>query len=171
MSATAVDASAPKRHDEPFKRLIDHIPVAVVMSQEVDGDERIIYANALFESAVGRPFSEFEGKDWLIFNSFTCATGRVPLLGQAILTGEGFLGTFHHAGAEEKLHLLHAYVGRVESPADAESYRLVTLVNVTGRNRSERDTYERLIHDRDMLLREIEHRVKNNLQVITALIH
>jgi two-component sensor histidine kinase len=43
-------------------------------------------------------------------------------------------------------------------------------VDVTDRERAQRDEFERQIRDKDLLLKELQHRVKNNLQLITALI-
>jgi two-component sensor histidine kinase len=50
------------------------------------------------------------------------------------------------------------------------AFRLVALVDVTAREKAQRVELEQRIREKDALLREIQHRVKNNLQMITAFI-
>src|SRR5205823_8310296 len=49
-------------------------------------------------------------------------------------------------------------------------YRIVALIDVTEREKAQREEVARQLRDKDMLLKELQHRVKNNLQLITALI-
>jgi two-component sensor histidine kinase len=58
----------------------------------------------------------------------------------------------------------------IESDDGVENFRIAALVDVGGRERAQIEQFESQIRDRDMLMRELQHRVKNNLQLITALI-
>jgi two-component sensor histidine kinase len=58
----------------------------------------------------------------------------------------------------------------IEDERGVEKYRIAALVDVTARERAQREEFARQIRDKDLLLKEIQHRVKNNLQLITALI-
>ena len=49
-------------------------------------------------------------------------------------------------------------------------FRLVALAEAGQRSEAHHEELERLIEEKDVLLRELQHRVKNNLQMITALI-
>src|SRR6202035_2544940 len=51
-----------------------------------------------------------------------------------------------------------------------ENFRIAALIDVGGPERAQIEQFETQIRDRDMLMRELQHRVKNNLQLITALI-
>ncbi len=49
-------------------------------------------------------------------------------------------------------------------------FRLVALAAVTANDRTDAETASQKLRDKDVLLQELQHRVKNNLQMITALI-
>jgi two-component sensor histidine kinase len=155
---------------DEFKRFLDHVPIAVVISWQVGNNQRIVYANLAFESLTGQPFSEIDGKSWAVLDTFVHEDDPELTLGHAVLSGEDFLGTFRKSGDEEKPLLAQAYASLIEGEEGAESYRIAALVNVSDRERSQREEFERTIRDKDLLLKELQHRVKNNLQLITALI-
>jgi len=153
-----------------FKRFLDHVSIAIVIAWMVEGEQRIVYANHAFESMTGLPVAEIDGKSWSILNCFTHEDDTQLTLEQAVLTGEDFLGTFRKEAEGGKPILAQAYASLIEGEEGAESYRIVALVDVTDRERSQREDFERRIRDKDLLLKELQHRVKNNLQLITALI-
>ena len=51
-----------------------------------------------------------------------------------------------------------------------ENYRIVALVDITDREEPHRAEFEQQLRHKDLLLKEIQHRVKNNLQLITAMV-
>src|SRR5262249_51518413 len=91
-------------------------------------------------------------------------------LGRAILAGEEFIGVFRIETPDTKLTLIEAYVTTIESAESADQFRLAVLVDVTERELSYREQFERHVGDKDLLLKELQHRVRNSLQIITALI-
>jgi two-component sensor histidine kinase len=58
----------------------------------------------------------------------------------------------------------------IENDDGIENFRIAALVDVGGRERAQIEQFENQIRDRDMLMRELQHRVKNNLQLVTALV-
>ena len=66
--------------------------------------------------------------------------------------------------------MVEAYSGLIENEDGTENYRIAALIDVTDRARAEREEYNRQIRDKDVLLKELQHRVKNNLQLVVALI-
>ncbi len=155
---------------DDFKRFLDHVPIALVISWRVNDEQRIVYANLAFESLTGQPVAEIEGKSWSILDVFTHEDDPTLTLGNAVASGEDFLGTFRAEGPEGKPILAQAYASLIEDEDGAESYRIAALVDVSDRERSQREDFEKQIRDKDLLLKELQHRVKNNLQLITALI-
>jgi two-component sensor histidine kinase len=60
--------------------------------------------------------------------------------------------------------------GLIENEDGTENYRIAALIDVTDRERAEREQFRAAIRGKDMLLKELQHRVRNNLQLIVALI-
>src|SRR5919199_334861 len=97
---------------------------------------------------------------------FRTLLDHVPV---AILIGriKGLVERIVYANLEF-LRLTAREPGAVE---DGEpKFRLVALVDVTRRDVAEREELQRQVRERDTLLKELQHRVKNNLALITALI-
>jgi two-component sensor histidine kinase len=89
-------------------------------------------------------------------------------LHHAVLKGGEFLGTFRTD--RPRPLLVEAYSGLIENEDGTENYRIAALIDVTDRALAERDEHVRQIRDKDVLLKELQHRVKNNLQLVVALI-
>jgi PAS domain S-box-containing protein len=154
---------------EEFKWFLDHIPIAIVISRHIGDRQRIVYVNQAFAALTGQTIAGIEGKTWLALDTFKDEDEPQRGLGQAVLAGEDFLGTFRHDHGG-KSGLVQAYASLIENEDGTENYRIVALVDVSERERSQREEFERQIRDKDLLLKELQHRVKNNLQLITALI-
>ena len=154
---------------EEFKQFLDYIPIAIVVSKFFRGDQRICYANKSFETLVGQDMKDCAGKGWSILAGFRGENDSNITLESAMLKGgEEFLGTFR---AEQPRPLVvEAFSGLIQNEDGTENYRIAALIDITDRARAEREEYARQIRDKDILLRELQHRVKNNLQLIVALI-
>jgi PAS domain S-box-containing protein len=152
-----------------FKQFLDHIPIAIVVSKYFRGDQRICYANKASETLLGQDAKDCAGKGWSILAGFKDEHDANVTLEAAMLKGgEEFLGTFR---AEPPRPLLvEAFSGLIQKEDGSENYRIAALIDITDRARAEREEYARRIRDKDILLRELQHRVKNNLQLIVALI-
>jgi PAS domain S-box-containing protein len=154
---------------EEFRHFLDHIPIAIVVSKSFRGDQRICYANKAFATLTGHAIKDCTGRGWSILAAFKSAEDSQASLDAALLQGrEEFLGTF--VLAQSKPITVEAYSGLIENEDGTENYRIAALIDVTGRARAERDEYARQIRDKDTLLKEVQHRVKNNLQLVVALI-
>jgi PAS domain S-box-containing protein len=154
---------------EDFRKFLDHIPIAIVISKLVRGDPRICYANDAFEKLTGRTLADFGGRGWSILDAFRDEDDPTISLGAAMLKGGGdFLGTFK--AEEPKPLTVEAFSGSIEEEDGTENYRIAALIDVSDRARAEREEFARQIRDKDMLLKEVQHRVKNNLQLIVALV-
>lgn len=153
---------------EEFRVFLDHIPIAIVISKLVRGDQRIVYANKAYEGLTGQACKDILGRGWSILGSFSLEDEPQLSFGTALEKGDDFIGTFRRE--EPKLTLVEAYTGIIENEDSGKSYRIVALIDVTERERAQREEFAQRLRDKDMLLKELQHRVKNNLQLITALI-
>ena len=154
---------------DEFKYFLDHIPIAIVISKLIRGDQRICYANRAFETLTGYALADFAGQGWSILAEFRDENDPQLTLHNAMLrAADDLLGTFR--SERPKPLVVEAYAGLIENEDGTENYRIAALIDVTDRARAEREEFARQIRDKDMLLKEVQHRVKNNLQLVVALI-
>lgn len=156
--------------NDRYKQLLDHVPVAVAVSRGVGDAQSIAYVNRAFELLLSVAHADVEGQNWLCLDGYMNEDQPDQTLGQAIRTGEDFLGVFRPVTPRDQIVIVQAYAAVIESDEGVENYRIAALVDVGDRERAQIEQFEVQIRDRDMLMRELQHRVKNNLQLVTALI-
>lgn len=151
-----------------FRRFLDQVPIAIAVS-EITGSEAIIYANPEFERISGHNSAALEGMPW---NTLTGQPERTDVnygMGEAIVALSDFVGTFKVIRDDQEPALVDVYSNVIEDDSAKPCYRLAALVDVTA-HETQKEELDRQIREKETLLLEIQHRVKNNLQMITALI-
>jgi PAS domain S-box-containing protein len=149
-----------------FRQFLDHVPFGVVVAELRPG-EHIVYANLEFERLTGTSAKEIEGKSWGELPLEATETEGDRRLGDAITQGEDYLGVFslqHGDGVPA----IHAWSNVIEDDSGTPLFRLAAVASL--RSAGSAGELESELRDKDTLLRELQHRVKNNLQMITALI-
>ena len=154
---------------EPFRRFLDQVPTAIIVS-EIRGGERIVYANPEFEKLSGQPAAEVEGEPWSVLHGLGDGENTERRLGAAVIDSNDWVGTFQIERATREPALVDAYSNVIEDDDGTPAFRLAALVEVGTHGQAKRQEFEQRIREKDALLQEIQHRVKNNLQMITALI-
>jgi two-component sensor histidine kinase len=91
-------------------------------------------------------------------------------MGAAIMRSTDRVGTFQIEHAVGELSIVDVYSNLIEDEDGTPLFRLAALVDVGAHDALQRQELEERISEKDTLLLEIQHRVKNNLQMITALI-
>jgi PAS domain S-box-containing protein len=155
---------------ESFKEFLDHLPVAIVISRLIGENQRIIYANHAFETLIGMASNQTVGRGWSLLDGYCHEEDARRTLGQAIVSGEDYLGCFVPCVPDERTTRIDVSTTQVQREGETETFRLAALVDVSQRDHAIRQEFEKTLRDRDLLLKELQHRVKNSLQIITALI-
>ena len=154
--------------NDRFKQFLDHIPIAIAVA-ELKPDEHIAYANIEFERLTGQNAIDVFGKDWDIFPVNAAATGDGERLSEAIASRDDFIGTFALEGGDEPV-VVDAWSNIIQDDGGEPVFRLVALAESGRRTNNDETELQAVIREKDTLLRELQHRVTNNLQMITALI-
>lgn len=159
--------------NEQFRRFLDQVPLAIVVSEIRDAaaGESILYANPEFEKLAGVAAGALRGKPWDRLPGAEAEAGSTPRsLGEAIPAGSDRLGIFRIDKDGAPPALVDAYSNLIEDEEGTPAYRLAILVDVGAHGPHQRQEIAEQLREKDIRLLEIQHRVKNNLQMIAALI-
>jgi PAS domain S-box-containing protein len=155
---------------EQFKKFLDQVPIAIAVS-DITSDERVVYANPEFEKLSGLSAARLAKKNWSGLAGTSLSEPNDRPLVEAIVEETDFVGTFRLERSEDgKPVVVDAYSNLIEDDDGRLCFRLVALVDVSAHGEADKQSTEERIREKDTLLRELQHRVKNNLQMITALI-
>lgn len=151
-----------------FKQFLDHVPVAIAVAT-LQGSEVITYANIEFERLTGKRAAEIQGKAWDILpgDAATRTDGRG--LSDAIKGDEDYIGAFD-IDIDDRKTVVDAWSNIIQDDDGVPTFRLVALAESRRDELPEQEELQRQILEKDTLLLELQHRVKNNLQMITALV-
>ncbi len=150
-----------------FKQFLDHVPVAIAVS-ELHPPEIITYANIEFARLTGLAVTEIEGKGWRTLPGIAAAADDERLLRDAIENDADYIGEFR-IDRDTGIINVDVWSNTIEDDGGKPIYRLVALGSVASEVDPEHDA-KAALRAKDHALRELQHRVKNNLQMITALI-
>lgn len=154
--------------EDQFRLALEAAPAGMLM---MDSAGRIVLVNAQIEKLFGYTRSELIGQslEMLLPDRFRAGRSRYP----AGLLADG---SARPMGADEDLFGLRKdgseipiEIGLNPLRTPEGAFVLSSVVDITERKRFEAALQEQL-RERDVLLQEIHHRVKNNLQVISSLI-
>lgn len=150
-----------------FKAFLDHIPVAVAVS-ELQPSEIVTYANLEFQKLTGQEAAQIEGKSWRALPGIASPDGDDRLLRDAVRNDSEYIGVFTIKREADAIDVdVDVWSNTIEDEDGKPIYRLVAMACAPGDERSSR---AEAIAEQDVRLRELQHRVKNNLQMITSLI-
>ena len=152
-----------------FRRFLDQIPIAIVVAA-LKPAERIAYVNPEFERISGVATEAIAGRPWAALRGESIGEETNLELGVRIVTENDLIGTFKLRRPDGDTATVDVYSNIIEDNDGLPRFRLAAMVDVTNHRPERSAELEARIRDKDTLLREIQHRVKNNLQMIMALI-
>jgi PAS domain S-box-containing protein len=149
-----------------FRQFLDHVPFAIAVA-ELSPVEQIIYVNIEFERLTGQVTQVLQGRSWSAVPGRACEDDAPPLC-EAIVQSHDYLGlfTFDYDG---HTRTVDAWSNLIHDDHGAPMFRLIALATAAPQL-ADLTAFERRIRDKDLQLRELQHRVANNLALITALI-
>jgi PAS domain S-box-containing protein len=153
---------------EQFRQFLDHVPVAIAVSR-MRPSERIAYANDAFERLTGQGSGELVGGGWDRLSGRQNRLERPRALSDVLIEDQDYVGVFTLVRGDASI-TVDAWSNLIQDEDGAPLFRLVALVDVAARVGSILDELQEQVLEKDTQLRELQHRVKNNLQMITALI-
>lgn len=151
-----------------FKQFLDYMPIAIAVA-ELQPSEVITYCNLEFERLTGQTAAAIQGRDWRVLPGVAAAPGDNTPLGEAVRRDAEYIGTFTVDHSEGQLDV-DAWSSTIEDDDGVPIFRLLALATTGRRSLDLSEQHGQAVQDKDLLLQELQHRVKNNLQMITALI-
>ncbi len=149
-----------------FKHFLDHIPVAIAVAQ-IEPAEHVVYVNLEFERITGRAAGEIEGKPWTFLPGEASEPSDDRKLGEAVAEEQDYLGVFSIEHESEPVQV-DAWSNEILDETGRPVFRLIALARA--HHCGELAEMGRRLAEKDAMLRELQHRVRNNLQMITALV-
>ena len=151
-----------------FKQFLDQVPFAIAVSK-LNPVERVVYANIQFQTLTGQANANILGGSWEPLLGQAVAPDEARALGRMVSEERDYIGTFLLPHGEATI-TLGAWSNIIVDDHGTPAFRLVALVENGSLGGSVLDELQALVLEKDTQLRELQHRVKNNLQMITALI-
>lgn len=153
-----------------FRRFLDQVPIAIAVSELPGSPEQITFVNRQFESLTGLSAADIVGQSWTVLSALDENGDETSALGIAIIDSNDFVGTFRIERAGQDTALINAYSNVIIDDDDTPRYRLAALVDIGLRELDELEALEQRVREKDLQLLEVQHRVRNNLQMITTLV-
>lgn len=149
-----------------FKQFLDQVPIAIAVS-EAGSSERIVYVNLEFERLSALQAADVICRTWDALDARADGGAACQSLRDAITQEQEYIGAFRFKGQG---CIVDVWSNVIEDDEGVPAYRLVAMAGVVPDVAADRAQTKKQLEEKDTLLRELQHRVKNNLQMVTALI-
>jgi two-component sensor histidine kinase len=151
-----------------FKQFLDQLPVAIAIS-ELTPAEPVVFVNAECARLTGRDQAALLGKSWESFPGKALAPDDARDLSRAVVDERDYAGVFSIQTGRGAV-AADVWSNIIEDDDGTPAFRLVAFVENAALGVSLLDELHARVREKDTQLKELQHRVKNNLQMITALI-
>lgn len=159
---SAEDITAARERENQLRLLSSMVEWSADPMIRMDADYRITYMNPAAENHYGYTLEEVRGKDPAIFNAEENAEEIQREIRATIMAGEVYEGRIRNRRRDGSTYVALLRI----APITDEKGELIGFVDVQRDITSE----QRELENKDLLLREVQHRVKNNLATVVSLL-
>jgi PAS domain S-box-containing protein len=155
-----------KISEQYYKTIFENSGAATVVIEE---DNIISLVNSEFEKLYGYKKEDIEGKtNWMGLVSKEHIPKMIEFHEKRMIDPESVPRNYEFNLIDSTGNIRNIYTTVAIIPGTTKT--LVSLQDITSHNKTENEL-KNSINDKDMLLREIHHRVKNNLQIVSSLLN
>ena len=164
-----IDLTGQKLAESQVQRLsraIEQGPAIIVITDTAGSIE---YVSPSFETSTGYPSAEALGRNPRILKSGHTSEEEYKALWGAISSGQDWHGEFLNKRKDGSFYWETASISPIVDETGAVTHYVAVKLDITDRKEWERELQASLA-EKQVLLREVHHRVKNNLQVVSSLL-
>lgn len=158
-----------RKNEEKLTQLslaVEQSPVSIVIT---DLAGNIEYINPKVSETTGYTFEELIGKNPRFFSSGELPKDEYKMLWDTITSGHEWTGVFHNKKKNGELYWESAFICPIKDENGKFSQYLAVKEDIT-ENKISEDKIKISLKEKESLLRELYHRTKNNMQVISAIL-
>jgi two-component system, sensor histidine kinase PdtaS len=165
-----IDLTGQKAAESRVQRLsraVEQGPAIVVITDTAGSIE---YVSPSFEASTGYASSEVLGKNPRLLKSGHTSDAEYKALWDAISSGRDWHGEFLNRRKDGGLYWETASISPIADEAGRVTHYVAVKQDITARKEQE-EKLKASLAEKEVLLREVHHRVKNNLQVVSSLLN
>jgi PAS domain S-box-containing protein len=158
-----------RRAEETVQKLshvVEQSPVSVIVT---DTTGTIEYVNPKFTAVTGYPSNEALGKNPRILKSGMQGPEVYADLWSRLLSGKDWRGELCNRRKDGSIYWELAVISPMVDARGRTTNYIAVKEDITARKTME-DHIRASLHEKEILLKEVHHRVKNNLQIISSLL-
>ncbi len=149
-----------------LSRAVEQSMVSIIIT---DANGNIEYGNPEFTKISGYSLNEVLGKNPKIFQSGKTNREIYKAMWESIISGNEWRGEFLNKKKNGELYWEYISISPIKDELGEITHFLAIKEDITEKKQKDEQLKESL-KEKEIMLREIHHRVKNNLQVISSLL-
>lgn len=163
------DVSENKKAQEQARKLFKGVEEsnASIVITDLNGD--IEYVNPTFTKITGYTFEEAIGNNPRILKSGHTQNDEYKSMWETISSGNDWRGKFHNKKKNGELFWESASISPIKDEYGEITHYIAVKEDITSQKMNDEKILNSL-KEKEVMLREIHHRVKNNLQIVSSLL-